>query len=326
MAGINVREADFISAAQNAMSNLVAAGVDLIVDGGDMAHVPAPKKRAIHALIEHVRSAEVPYLSADGNHTSLKSTSDIHVYDILSSECPNFVGVTGSRTVTISGLRIGLVAHSYEPEVTQQRIVEVMADDPHMLVGHWAASDIQYDSAQVPLESLPTDIPVFLGHYHKHTYQDSPLPKYIGSTEHTAWDQWDYPTGVMIYDTDAKTYEYIMHRTRDFINLNAGVENYLDVMDKESLEDAIVRLTIKATAAEYGALNLREARKKAYELGALAYHHRRAKDKNKEDPSVEAYEGRPVNEAWQDHIKSATIPSGVKRDRVQEIGMDALNG
>lgn len=315
-AGVNVREQDFIDAAFAAVNNLLQRNVDLIVDGGDIAHVAAPKKRAIQALIDLIRMAGVNWYSADGNHTSLKGAGDIHLYDILQSEVGNFFGYTEAG---VSRQGIALVPHSYDPEVTKRRIANVMAQDPIMLVGHWAASDIQFDAAQVPLEFLPNDIPVFLGHYHRHTEQESPLPNYIGSTERTAWDQWDYPTGATVYDTSTGSIEFILHKTRPFVDLIATPENYLDVMDEENLEDAIVRLTIHATGQEYGALNTTEAKRKAYGLGALAYHHRRAKDKN-QTASVETYEDRSIDEAWQEHAKSKRVSS-----KIRDLGLEALN-
>lgn len=317
--GVNVREQDFIDAATAALTNLKDRGVDMILDGGDMAHVAAPKKRAIQSLIDLINFVEVPFLSADGNHTSLKGAGDIHLYDILSSECRNFFGAKDER-VWQGDYKVGLIPHAYDPEVTKERIGRVMESQPDILVGHWAASDIQYDSAQVPLEFLPTDIPVFLGHYHRHTEQRSPLPNYIGSTEHTAWDQWDYPTGATIFDTETWTIEYILHKTRRFVNLEANADNFLDLLDEENLEDAIVRLTITAGAKEYGALNTSQAKRKAYALGALAYHHRRAKDKNSSEPSVETYEDRSLEEAWTDHAKSRKVSK-----RIKELGLEALN-
>ncbi len=317
--GVNIREQDFIDAGFAAITNLKKAGVEMIVDGGDLAHIPAPKKRAIQALIDLINYAEVPFLSADGNHTSIKSAGDIHLYDILSNECPNFFGATDWK-VWLGDYKVALIPHSYEPEVTIRRISEAMDLDPHMLVGHWAASDIQYDSAQVPLEYLPTDIPVYLGHYHRNTPPRPGMPNYIGSTEHTAWDQWDYPTGVTVYDTDTGASKYIEHPIRPWINLEATPENYLDSLKMVDLEDALVRLTITATREEYGALNTREAKRQAYALGALAYHNRRAKDKTEKEAVVDAYEARPLEESWGEYAKRNHVPK-----RIRELGIEALN-
>lgn len=321
MAGTNVREADFISAAFAAVTNLKQANVDFIIDGGDIAHVPAPKKRAIAKLIELIKYAEVPFYSVDGNHTSLKSASDVHLYHILNQECPNFHGFIG-HGITHQG--IGMVPHSYEPAVTMSRIEDVMELNPVMLVGHWASSDIEFDNARVPVKFLP-DIPVFLGHYHRHTEQVRPLPTYIGSTERTAWDQWDYPTGVTVYDTDTGMVEYIQHSTRRFVNLIGDTENYLDLFESEDLADAIVRLTITAGRQEYGTLNFREAKKRAFAAGALTYHHRRAKDKDEETNDVETAEVTSVNDAWLEHIRTTDISKGVNRERIEELGLEALN-
>lgn len=321
MAGVNVREKDFIDAAFTAVTNLKKENVDFIVDAGDIAHVPAPKKRAISKLIELIKYAEVPFYSVDGNHTSLKSVSDIHLYHILNQECQNFHGWVG-HGITHQG--VGMVPHSYNPDVTMGRIEEVMGLNPIMLVGHWAASDIKYDNSQVPLDFLPDDIPVFLGHFHKHTEQKKPT--YIGSTERTAWDQWDYPTGVSVYDTDTGTLKYIQHPTRKFVNLLGNSENYLDVIASEDLTDAIVRLTITAGRQEYGTLNFREAKRRAHAAGALTYHHRRAKDKNEEAETAETVEISSVNDAWIEHIRTADLENIQNRERIEQLGLEALGG
>ena len=319
-AGVNVREQDFYDAAFLGLHSLLSRGVDIIVDGGDIAHVPAPKKRAISNLINLINQAEIPFYSVDGNHTSLKSSSDIHLYDILNQECKNFHGFIG-HGITHHG--IAMVPHAYDPNITMSRIEEVMKiGDPIMLVGHFAATDIVYDNARVPFEFLPADIPVFLGHYHRHTEQVRPLPTYIGSTEHTAWDQWNYPTGVSIYDTSAGTLEYITHHSRKFVNLLATDENYLDIFDEEDLTDAVVRLTIETGREKYGTLNLRETKRKAQAAGALSFHYRRAKDKKDETNRVEAQEVTSLTESWNTFVDDISVDD---RDRVRELGIEALN-
>src|SRR3712207_3645967 len=92
--GVNVREQDVIDAAFAGVRNLLDAGVSAIVDLGDMAHVPAPKKRAVLALIELVSSSGIPWYSANGNHTLQRSSSDIHLYNVLATQCPSFKGYT----------------------------------------------------------------------------------------------------------------------------------------------------------------------------------------------------------------------------------------
>jgi DNA repair exonuclease SbcCD nuclease subunit len=317
--GVNVREQDFIDAGFTAVTNLKNAGVEMIVDGGDMADFAAPKKRAIQALIDLVNFAEVPYISADGNHTSIKSAGDIHLYDILSNECPNFYGAVDWK-VYLGDYKVALIPHSYDYEVTIRRIDEAMGLDPDMLVGHFAASDIVFDKAQVPLQYLPQDIPVFLGHYHRHTEQDSPYPNYIGSTEKTAWDQFDYPTGVTTYDTETGKVGYIQHNTRPYVDIWANPDNYLDMIKRNHLEDALVRVTVNATRAEYGAINTREAKKAASQLGALAFHIRRAKDKGQEESRIDSYEAKPVEDAWVEHASTNKLSK-----QVTELGMEALN-
>lgn len=321
--GINVREQDFIDAGSAALNNLANAGVDVIVDGGDMAHVPAPKKRAIAALIEHVRSVDhLRYLSADGNHTSLKSTRDIHLYDILAQECPNFVG---ARTATVTEEGIALIPHSYDPEDVIRWIDEAMKQDPIMLVGHFAASNVEFDRTRVDMEHIPTDIPVWLGHMHRHMEYDNAQPHYIGSTEHTGWDQWDYPTGVTVFDTETGDTDYIEHTTRRFVNIEADKDNYLDLIRQDGLEDAVVRLTIKATPEEWNTLDTRITQRIAQEAGALIFTQRRAKDKDTPQSRLEATSTEDLTEGWKARLKDSKVPKEL-RPEVEKKGIEVLYG
>ena len=318
--GVNVREQDFIDAGSAALSNLVSRGVDVIVDGGDMAQVPAPKQRAISALIEHVRGVDpLRYLSADGNHTSLKSTADIHLYEILSQECPNFVGAVGGPMLTEEG--IALIPHDYDPEVVKRRIDQVMAEEPMMIVGHFAASNVPFDRTKVDVAFLPRHIPVWLGHYHCHTLSSDGLPNYIGSTERTGWDQWEFPTGATIFDTDTGETEYIPHDARKFVNLVADATNYLDVFEGVDLNDAIVRLSITATPQEWDALDTNRTKRLAAASNALEYSQRRTKDANKEDVNVEPAGSESIVEGWKKHVASSDTAN---RKEVEARGIEVL--
>lgn len=319
---VNARESDFYKAGFAAISSLVGRGVDVIVDGGDLAHVPAPKKRALSELIDHVRSVDpLRYLSADGNHTSLKSTADIHVYDIIAQECPNFVGAI-KPTVTEEG--IALIPHSYDPEQVIRYVDEAMKSDPIMLVGHFAASNIDFDHTKVDIKYLPTNIPVWLGHYHLHTESPKGLPSYIGSTETTAWDQWDFPHGATLFDTETGEVEYIEHETRRFVNLIADPSNYIDVFDRDDLADSMVRLTITATPEQWNTLDTRETRRLAQSKGALVYTQRRAKDKTEAEVAEVAYTDEGITEGYRRRVKGSEVPAKL-RQAVINRGVEALH-
>lgn len=319
--GVNVREQDFIDAGNAALSNLVSRGVDVIVDGGDMAHVPAPKKRAIGALIDHVRSVDpLRYLSADGNHTALKSTSDMHLYSILHQECPNFVSAVKGPVLTEEG--IALVPHDYDPEVVKRRIDQVMAEQPVMLVGHFAANPAYDRAGSIDPDFLPTDIPVWLGHYHNHVEAERGNLNYIGSTERTAWDQWEFPTGATILDLDTGEVEYIEHESRRFVNLLADTTNYLDVFEGVDLNDAVVRLTITATPEEWNTLDTNRTKRLAAAGGALEYSQRRAKDKTKEEPELVAADSESIVAGWKKHVASSDTQM---REEVEKRGIEVLS-
>jgi DNA repair exonuclease SbcCD nuclease subunit len=319
---VNIREQDHYDAAFAAVDALKADGVDVIIDLGDMAEVPAPKKRAIVNLIELVRFAEVPYYSVDGNHTSLKSSSDIHIYEVLGNECSNFKGFRGPAYDPYT--KVSFVPHSYDNDAIREYIEESLHRDAEFLVGHWAADDIPY-VGQVHRRDLPESVPVFLGHYHNFKPSSNHSPTYVGSTEKTAWDQWDYPTGVSIFDSGLAEYRRIEIPTRPWVNLEAGLEDYMDVLENSDITDKIARLTVYASPEEYNLVSRNQVRSFIREVNPTMFTIRR---KSVAAPTIDRPDtvSTSLTDLWADYIKQANIPKGVTRKRIREIGIQALNG
>lgn len=339
---VNVREQDFIDAAQTAVQNLLEAEVQVIVDAGDMAEVAAPKKRAVLALIDIIRESETLWFSANGNHTLQRTRSDLHLYDVLGAMCSNFRGfVEPTYVEQINGIFV-----PYSTAASVQESLAVLCEEhpeADFVVGHWSAEDAPYPGDHVRLGDLPRGIPTFLGHYHRRqvgvvpdphsltildlsreAIGDRPFPLYIGATERSKWNEWDNPTGVAVWDTSTGLLEFIEHHTRPWVDLHADAETFMEAVDDRDIEGAIVRLTVNASREQYKALDLVGLRKKVRTLDPLEFEVRRQSEKTKEAERTSAEATFSLKDDWAEHIKGARLAKGVDRALVKQIGEDAL--
>jgi DNA repair exonuclease SbcCD nuclease subunit len=314
--GVNVREADIYNAAAKGVENLIYARVDAVVDLGDMAHVPAPKKRAIKFLIELIKSAGVPWYSANGNHTLQRTSSDLHLYDILSEYAPNFRGFTKSEYN--SDLRAMFIPYGTSDEI--RRGLSRVPESASFIAGHWAANDVPFPGDHVRVDDLP-EIPTFLGHYHTRK-NPAGHPTYIGATERLAWGEANNPTGVAVWDTETKTLEFIDHDARQWVDIVVTPEDYLEDRHYEQVEDAIVRVTAQATAEEYLSLDLVSIKKKL--APAIEYQIRRHATKS-EAVTAATTASLSLGAGWHEHIRQVKLPKGVQRKEVERIGIEALS-
>lgn len=255
--GVNVREQDVIEAAQAAVQNLVKAKVDFIIDLGDTANTPAPRKRALLALCDIINSSELLWYSANGNHTLQRTNSDIHLYDVLAKWCPHFHGYTVPSMAEDTGVYI-------IPYGTEQDAIKDIPSDAVLVAGHFACDDVPFPGQHVAVADLPREIPTFLGHYHTrkvYGWPDPNFPVYVGATERFAWGEHRNPTGVAVFDMSTITLQFIEHPTREWINIETDKDGIIDELRNQELDGKIVRATIAASAEEYSTLDTKEIRR-----------------------------------------------------------------
>ena len=310
--GVNQREQDIIGSAWAGVSNLHKAGVEAIVDLGDMAHTPHPKKRALMALINMINQSDTPWYSANGNHTLQRTKSDIHLYDVLESLCPNFHGYTAPAFIRDLGFYL-------IPYGTEAEALGNLPLDTRFIGGHFACDDVPFPGEHVSVTDLPSGIPTFLGHYHTRkvgTLWDSPV--YIGATDRLAWGEAKNPTGVAILDKDSMAIEFIDHPAREWLDLQTTAEGVMDAI-RPDLTGKIVRLTVQATGPEYHSLDIKAIREIA--RPALEFSIRR-------EGTAEAFsvadhadtQTYSLMEAWEQHAKNRKL-----RRPVLETGSRALS-
>lgn len=340
--GVNQREQDVLDAARLAVDNLVMEGVDAIVDLGDIAHVPAPKKRALMTLVDIIRNSKVPWYSANGNHTLQRTKSDLHLYDVLSQLCQNFHGYTMPSLIR----DIGFYLIPYGTEVEALRDIPT---DTRYIGGHFACDDVPFPGEHVSVSDLPKEIPTFLGHYHtrkgrvnaysdihrdflgvrpeavvtlpdiKKIEYDGPL--YIGATERFAWGEANNPTGVYILDSDSKIGYFKDHPTREWVDVIVAAEGVLDALRVRDIEGKIVRVSVEATVPEYHGLDIKAIRE--FARSALEFQIRRSGTAEAlalhDHADTQTY---ALMDRWRDHTEG--IKGAVMRNAVLQLGNTAL--
>jgi DNA repair exonuclease SbcCD nuclease subunit len=264
--GVNVREMDVLEAASAAIQNLAQSGVEAIVDLGDLFHVPAPKKRAILYMVRAINDSGLPFHSVNGNHTLVRTRSDLHIYDVLSEFCPRFRGYTNATFVKDLGAYLVPYGHEHDSLAT-------FPTDTGWIGGHWAAENAGFPGEHVPLAALPRDIPTLLGHFHTRQIEKDNVATYIGATERFAWGEATNPTGAAVFDTDTKLISFIEHPTREWVDIITTVEEVQDALARD-LEGKIVRVTVEATVPQYHNLDIKAIRELG--KGALEFQVRRA--------------------------------------------------
>lgn len=330
--GVNVREADFYRAFLDGVENLMNADVEAIVDLGDLADVPHPKKRTLHLLIDAINGTGLPWYSVNGNHTLVRHSTDTHLYDLLEHYCKRFIGI--QRPYWVGPLGAVFVPYGTSDEI--KRGLELAErENPDWIGGHWAANDVLPDGADINLRDLPTDVPLMLGHFHGRSYRGDTLrsdivfaeakhPVYVGATERKAWGEDQNLTGVATYDTQSRHLHFIDHEARDWIDITAEPSTSADVLT-ETLRDRddqpIVRLTIPATREEYR--NVDELALHRIAHNTLDFTVRR-RPTEEDAVVIEEAPNFSLSDDWRSQVAEASISKSVTREEVERVGIDAL--
>lgn len=318
--GTNMRENDIAISACIAVKNLLNANVDSILDLGDIAHIPHPGKRAILTLISLINDTGRDWYSVNGNHTLQRTNSDAHLYELLEAQCPRFKGVMAPEAL----YPIGVYAVPYAPS---EAVVDALAETPPdvlAVAGHWACDDADWPGEHVPAAALPKDRPTFLGHWHTRSRGEIEVgrPIYIGATDRLSWGEANNPTGCAVWDTSDDSLTWIDHETRPWVDILVDSENYLEDEHYAQIQDSICRVRIASTSEQYHSVDMVRLRKK---LAPALEHQILRLGSGGDADTVNAYSGNlSIRDNWQQYIRNARIPRGVKRRDVEQYGLEAL--
>jgi len=206
--------ASFIEAIDAALATKPA----VLVLGGDMLHQPKPDpvsmRSVIKKLLEAAQQTQVVY--AIGNHeisghlgTAYQPLfSDLHEnIHVLSTENPRAVIKAGGKKITFHGfqyLRSRDACEKQLAEISNQ----VEESDANILLLHQAIERYlsPYEISLKALRSVSEKYDLILvGHVHKHQHIsevfDVTPSYYIGSTERVSFNEWENPTGFMVFDS-----------------------------------------------------------------------------------------------------------------------------
>lgn len=332
---VNRREVDFYESYVTAVENLCNADVEAIVDLGDIADTAHPRKRSVRVLIETINATGLPYYAITGNHHLVRHSTDISLLDLLSHYCPKLTAIQTPQYV--EAVNAFLIPYGNSDEIK----AGLHAAESHSgawVGGHWATDDVLPDGHDIRTTDLPEGFPVICGHYHGRTVPYPTVdgkvslktmgatgpPVYIGATDRKTWNDWESPAGAAVYDTDARTLTFIDHTVREWIDLTARSDNYLDYLREEVAhrdDMPIVRMSVIATREEFGALDENKAR--AIAANTLDFTIRRIGTEEEPAPT-EAPTPTSLKDSWRSQVKGASMPKGVKRVEVERIGVDAL--
>lgn len=318
--GTNVREQDIYDAAYRGVRNLLDAGVDAICDLGDIAHVPHPKKRAIVNLISLINGAEVDWFSCGGNHTAQRTSSDLHLYDLLVDQCPRFHGAfDGPKYFE----QIGAYLIPYDTAGNLGRALEDTPDEAIFVGGHWTFDDADWPGEHVP-SVWGVRKPTLLGHWHKRSGSwENQKHIYVGATERFAWGEAYNPCGVAIFDTDTRRLDFIDHPVREWLDVTVTPDDYLEDFHYETVENCIVRVNVVATPPQYHSLQLLRIKQKVE--SSLEYQVRRIGPASTTDEESQRTSSLSIIDGFRDRVAKLKLPKGVTREEVERIGLDALD-
>jgi hypothetical protein len=310
------------------VENLLDAGVEAILDLGDLANTPAPKKRALLNLISLINSTGLDWYSCNGNHTLQRTASDSHLYEFLKSQCPHFHG-TYAGAAYIPAVGAYLVPYDTAERVSEA--LSVAPSDAVLVAGHWACDDAEWPGEHIDRGYLPDTIPTFLGHWHTRSLREVSEvgfggkftdPIYIGATERFAWGEASNPTGVATYDTDLRVLTFIDHATRPWVDIWVTPEDYLEDHHYEAVEGSISRVHITAPPEQYNSLDLVSVRRKL--SSALEFQVLRAGRIEEHSQTERSASSFSIVDGWREHIANAKMPRGIKRADVERVGIEAL--
>ncbi len=218
---------DYQRSFEEALDKALSLKPEVIVFGGDLVHHPTPDPKTLRVLLQGLlKAAEKTHVILSiGNHeisghlgtTYSPIYADLHKrIHVLSTETPHV-------TLNVRGKRVGF--HGFQfirnrkvAEATLQKISsELEGNDLNVLCMHQAVEKYlaPYEISLRTLREVASKYNLILnGHVHKHqrineVFDVTPA-YYIGSTERVSFNEWQNPTGILVFrDFDFSSPEHV---------------------------------------------------------------------------------------------------------------------
>lgn len=249
------RRADFLAAFGQIVDDAIAEDVDAVVHAGDLFHDRRPDLRDLLgtiSVLSELRDARIPFLSIVGNHEHKRDRQWLDLFETLGL----------ATRLDASGHTIGNTTFyglDHVPESQRENLEYEFAttDEPHTaLVAHGLFTPFvhgDWDTELVLSEANVEFDAMLLGDNHIPDTRaiDGTWVTYCGSTERVSASERD-PRGYNIVEFDEDV--TITRRgldTREFVFIDLelgereGIERVRDRIREESIEDAVVLLTLE---------------------------------------------------------------------------------
>lgn len=349
--GINRREADVFKAFQSALAQVAEVRPDLILIAGDLFHAVRPSNLTIQQTFREFISlrtrTDAPVVILGGNHDSPRSSDTGCILDLLTN-VPG-VQVAHSEYVQVLAQNIDTsvfcLCHRALPQLSSLKIEPDSASKYNVLLVHGTVEGIirhAYDLHEISRAQVISDAWDYVAFGHYHVFEElAPNAFYAGSLEYTStgiWSETKKEKGFIEYDLDERklvkfheidTREVVDLRPIDAEGLSPGE---IDTMIQNRVgsisgghENKIVRLVIenlhRSVQADLDFAAIRGIRAEAlhFEL-QLRPPGKVSRSLSATDPGV----ARPLEEEWDEFVRSYETPAGVEREHLVTLGRDYL--
>lgn len=230
--GRNSRIVDFEYAAMKTVEIAVQEKVDLYFHGGDIFHTSSPKveeQRAFFRILRALELRQIPSRFIIGNHDHTNKLGAVHALKLFMdfADHMQYVKIYDKTTIetfyeNTQNLRVAFMPFNgqqpdfekLKPELEGDRSALICHSHLEGAVVGAEPFEIKSDHA-TKFRSLPVDF-VLAGHFHKpQLLCEKPLALYPGSICPVDFNERHDVKGVVIIDTEARTYKCIGIKVRD---------------------------------------------------------------------------------------------------------------
>jgi len=233
---------DFRKSFEDALSKALELNPEVVIFGGDLLHHPKPDPVSMRALVKGLLDAaeKTQVVVIIGNHeiaghlgtTYAPMYADLHEnIHVLSTENPHLKLSVGDKTVGFHGFQF--IRNRELAEKTLREVASVSpSSDFEILCLHQAVEGYlsPHEISRAALREVAPNFNLILcGHVHKRQRISEVFdvcPAYIiGSTERVSFNEWENPTGFMVFedfDFTSPRYVEVSSASMRKVTLDAG--------------------------------------------------------------------------------------------------------
>lgn len=333
----NSRLVDFEKALQRSIDIAISESVDLYICAGDIFHTNKPTtedQRVFYRVLKRLEDSRVVSRFIIGNHDHSSKIGASHALRLFMDMIDgwSYVKIYDQTTwEDFNNLKVCFFPyHAEQPEIVDYRtevgrVALVCHSHLEGAVVGCEPFEIKDDKA-TKFKDLPVDF-VFAGHFHKpQILSQQPLAFYPGSISPVDFNERNDVKGVVIVDTDARSYECIAIKSRNLHQIDidwttgAGTEinNVVDIVD------SIVKINVKMTEAQSRRFDEALIRKMILDTGAhsiASINIDIVREEIKRSPDIKLDSGIASNFERYLQLKNY----GTDTDKIRRVGKQIIN-